>query len=65
MPCTQQLAYTFAFGGEDYPVHPLDMSWPDPSDPSQTTCIGAIQYSNSLGNTGDLYVRQLPLAIEY
>lgn len=29
------------------------MSWPDPSDPSQATCIGALQYSSSLGRAGD------------
>jgi len=54
MPCTKQLALSFNFGGQEYPIHPLDMSWPDPTDPSQTTCIGALQYSSTLGPSGDL-----------
>jgi len=58
MPCTQQLAITFTFAGQDYAAHPLDMSWPDPADPSQMTCIGAIQYSDGLGETGDLCVQR-------
>jgi len=53
MPCTKQMALSFNFGGEEFPVHPLDMSWPDPTDPSQTSCIGALQYSNTLGQSGD------------
>ena len=53
MPCTKQLALSFNFGGQEFPVHPLDMSWPDPTDPSQTTCIGALQYSSTLGQSGD------------
>jgi hypothetical protein len=53
MPCTKQLALSFNFGGQDFPVHPLDMSWPDPTDPSQMTCIGALQYTSSLGQSGD------------
>lgn len=54
MPCTQQIALAFQFGNQTFAAHPLDMTWPDPSDPSQTTCIGAIQYSANLGNAGDL-----------
>jgi len=53
LPCTTQIALSFSIGGEDFAAHPLDMSWPDPSDPSQTTCIGALQYSSSLGQAGD------------
>ena len=53
MPCTQQIALSFVFGGETYAAHPLDMTWADPKDPSQQTCIGAIQYSSSLGKAGD------------
>ena len=53
MPCTQQLALSMIFGNQTFPIHPLDMTWPDPSDPSQQTCIGAIQYSSNLGKTGD------------
>jgi hypothetical protein len=53
MPCTTQLALSFVFGGKEYAVHPLDLSWPDPADPSQATCIGAIQYTSTLGQTGD------------
>ena len=53
MPCTTQIALTFNFGGVEYPVHPLDLSWPDPSDPSLATCIGAIQYSDSVADSGD------------
>lgn len=56
MPCTQPISLSFRFDGREYPVHPLDMSWPDPDDPAQKTCIGAIQYTSSLGETGDLYV---------
>lgn len=48
MPCKTQLALSFNFGGTWFAAHPLDMSWPDPTDPSQTTCIGAIQYASSL-----------------
>lgn len=54
MPCTQQIALSFQFGTQSFAVHPLDLSWPDPSDPSQATCVGAIQYSGSLGSAGDL-----------
>jgi hypothetical protein len=54
MPCTQQLALTFTIAGQDYPVHPLDMSWQAPGDESQSKCIGALQYSSNLGDTGDL-----------
>jgi hypothetical protein len=54
MPCKTQLALTFDFSGTKVPVHPLDMSYPDPSDPSQATCIGMIQYADNLGtNVGD------------
>ncbi|KAK8845361.1 hypothetical protein IAR55_006074 [Kwoniella newhampshirensis] len=53
MPCTQQMAITFKFDGQDVPVHPLDMSYVDPSDGSQSTCIGMIQYSSNLGDAGD------------
>ncbi|WRT63430.1 uncharacterized protein IL334_000335 [Kwoniella shivajii] len=53
MPCTQQLAFTFYIAGQDVPVHPLDMTYPDPDDPSQAQCIGMIQYSSNLGQTGD------------
>lgn len=45
-PCTQQIAVTFTIGGNDFPVHPLDMSWPDPEDPTQVSCYGAIQYAD-------------------
>lgn len=45
-PCTQQISVTFNIGGNDYPVHPLDMSWPDPDDPTQVSCFGAIQWAN-------------------
>jgi hypothetical protein len=55
MPCKTQLALTFEFGGTKVPVHPLDMSYPDPDDPSQATCIGMIQYADNLGSdVGDL-----------
>jgi hypothetical protein len=54
MPCTTQLAFSFNFAGQDFPAHPLDMSWPDPDDSTQATCIGAIQYSSTLGDAGDL-----------
>ncbi|RSH79075.1 uncharacterized protein EHS24_002007 [Apiotrichum porosum] len=53
MPCTKQLAYTVTIGGEDYPIHPLDMSWTDPDDVSMATCIGAIQYVTNLGTSTD------------
>ena len=53
MPCTSQLALSFTFAGQVFPVHPLDLSWPDPNDPSQATCIGAIQYASNLGDSGD------------
>ena len=50
MPCKTQVALTFDFSGSKVPVHPLDMSYPDPSDPSQSTCIGMIQYADNLGS---------------
>nr|ODN86690.1 hypothetical protein L203_03938 [Cryptococcus depauperatus CBS 7841] len=53
MPCTKQIALTFNIDGQDFPVHPLDMTYPDTSDPSQTTCVGMIQYSDKLGGLGD------------
>ncbi|OXG13527.1 endopeptidase [Cryptococcus neoformans Ze90-1] len=53
MRCTQQLALTFMIAGQQIPVHPLDMSYEDPSDVSQKTCIGMIQYSDNLGDSGD------------
>ncbi|WWD22304.1 hypothetical protein CI109_106795 [Kwoniella shandongensis] len=53
MPCTQQMAITFRFNSREIPVHPLDMSYMDPADSSQSTCIGMIQYSNNLGESGD------------
>lgn len=55
MPCTQPLSLTFTFGGTDYPVHPLDMSWIDTADSSFQVCIGALQYAGNIGDTtGDL-----------
>lgn len=49
------MTLTFDFGGAEIPVHPLDMTYPDPSDPSQNTCIGMIQYADNLGDSvGDL-----------
>lgn len=54
MPCTQPLSFTLTFGGTDFPVHPLDMSWIDTRDPSLQTCIGALQYADNLDNRGDL-----------
>lgn len=56
MPCTQQMAITFRINGQNIPVHPLDMTYTDPSDSTQATCIGMIQYSSNLGESGDLYV---------
>ncbi|WVQ80478.1 hypothetical protein IAT38_002583 [Cryptococcus sp. DSM 104549] len=53
MPCTKQMALTFTFGGQSIPVHPLDMSYVDTDDASQQTCIGMIQYSSNLGDSGD------------
>ncbi|ODN97025.1 hypothetical protein I350_08003 [Cryptococcus amylolentus CBS 6273] len=53
MPCSKQIALTFNIGGVDIPVHPLDMSYVDPSDLSQSTCIGMVQYSSNLGDSGD------------
>ncbi|WVQ76421.1 hypothetical protein IAR50_006088 [Cryptococcus sp. DSM 104548] len=53
MPCSQQFALTFNIGGVDIPVHPLDMTYVDPSDLSQSTCIGMVQYSSNLGDSGD------------
>lgn len=52
-PCTTQISVTFNIGGNDYPVHPLDMSWPDPDDPTQASCFGAIQYMD-LGHKTDI-----------
>lgn len=55
LPCKTQLAFTFEFSGSKVPIHPLDMSYPDPTDPSQATCIGMIQYADNLGtDVGDL-----------
>lgn len=54
MPCKTQMALSFDFGGVEVPVHPLDMTYPDPSDPSQTTCIGMVQVADNLGDVGDL-----------
>lgn len=59
MPCTMQIALTFTFAGKAYPIHPLDMTYPDPADPSQATCIGMIQYASNLGDAGDLLVLSL------
>ncbi|KAL7418968.1 hypothetical protein Q5752_006652 [Cryptotrichosporon argae] len=55
MPCTTQLAITFTIGGVAFPVHPLDMTWSDSSttSSSQQTCVGALQYSSTLGSSGD------------
>ena len=44
---------SFYFSGQEYPVHPLDMSYPDPQDPSQQTCIGMIQVSDDISYQGD------------
>ncbi|WVW81569.1 hypothetical protein I302_103564 [Kwoniella bestiolae CBS 10118] len=53
LPCTQQMALTFNIAGQAFPVHPLDMTYPDPEDASQKQCIGMIQYSSNLGESGD------------
>ncbi|WVR03361.1 hypothetical protein IAU60_000352 [Kwoniella sp. DSM 27419] len=53
MPCKQQIALTFNIAGQSVPVHPLDMTYPDPEEASQTQCIGMIQYSDNLGDSGD------------
>lgn len=50
MPCKTPLSLTFEFSGSKVPLHPLDLSYPDPSDPSQATCIGMIQYADNLGS---------------
>jgi hypothetical protein len=44
---------TFTFGGTDYPMHPLDMSYIDTEDPSFSRCLGVLQYAD-LNNRGDL-----------
>jgi len=54
MPCTQPLTFSFLIGDNEFPVHPLDMSWPDPDDESRQMCIGAVQVSNNLGIHGDI-----------
>ncbi|ORY31937.1 aspartic peptidase domain-containing protein [Naematelia encephala] len=54
MPCTKQISLAFTIAGQQFPVHPLDMTYPDPTDASQSTCIGMIQYSSTLGDTGDI-----------
>ncbi|ODO01903.1 hypothetical protein L198_02632 [Cryptococcus wingfieldii CBS 7118] len=53
LPCSKQIALAFNIGGVDIPVHPLDMSYVDPSDLGQSTCIGMVQYSSNLGDSGD------------
>ncbi|OCF59967.1 hypothetical protein L486_02640 [Kwoniella mangroviensis CBS 10435] len=53
MACTQQVSLTFNIAGQAIPVHPLDMTYPDPEDASQKQCIGMIQYSSNLGDSGD------------
>ncbi|TXT07401.1 hypothetical protein VHUM_03121 [Vanrija humicola] len=52
MPCNVPITLTVTIGGFDYPIHPLDMSYVDPSDPTQSTCIGAVQVA-PLANNAD------------
>ncbi|BEJ17922.1 hypothetical protein CspHIS471_0701990 [Cutaneotrichosporon sp. HIS471] len=52
LPCNTPLTLTFTFGGTDYPVHPLDMSYIDTADQSLSRCLGVLQYAN-LQNRGD------------
>lgn len=68
-PCTQQIAVTFNIGGNDFPVHPLDMSWPDPDDPTQVSCFGSIQYANLNGKAdvvlGSSFMRNVYSVFRY
>ncbi|CAK9782412.1 acid protease [Cutaneotrichosporon oleaginosum] len=52
LPCNVPLTLTFTFGGIDYPVHPLDMSYIDTEDASFSRCLGVLQYAD-LNNRGD------------
>lgn len=52
LPCNTPLTLTFTFGGTDYPVHPLDMSYIDTADASLSRCLGVLQYAD-LQNRGD------------
>lgn len=53
LACNMPLTLTFTFGGTDYPMHPLDMSYIDTEDPSFSRCLGVLQYAD-LNNRGDL-----------
>ncbi|KAL1412088.1 hypothetical protein Q8F55_003085 [Vanrija albida] len=52
MSCNTPITLTVTIGGYDYPIHPLDMSYVDPNDPTQSTCIGAVQVA-PLANNAD------------
>lgn len=52
MSCNTPIALTVSIGGFEYPIHPLDMSYVDPSDPTQSQCIGAVQVA-PLANNAD------------
>lgn len=53
MPCTTQMALALTIGGTKYPIHPLDLTWPD-KDPGSSNCVGGLQYTPSIKDTGDL-----------
>lgn len=53
MPCTTQIALSLTIGGKDYPIHPLDVTWPE-QDPSSSNCVGGLQYAPSIADTSDI-----------
>lgn len=53
VPCKQEIAVSFTFGSQVYPLHPLDMSDYTSLDPSHQNCLGSMQYASGL-NAGDI-----------
>ncbi|ESK86192.1 aspartic peptidase a1 [Moniliophthora roreri MCA 2997] len=54
IPCDYELNVTFMFGGHEYPISPLDMSWEIPDGTGDIYCINYFQQTadNIAGNKG-------------
>ncbi|CAE6417751.1 unnamed protein product [Rhizoctonia solani] len=68
-PCNLPINVTFAIGGVEYAVHPLDMTYLDSYNPYSGNCIGSWQASDSLYSTdivlGAAFMRNVYTVLQY
>ncbi|TFY71525.1 hypothetical protein EVG20_g1470 [Dentipellis fragilis] len=62
VPCNTSVNLTFTFGGQEYPVHPLDMTIPSAQvfadGQNRTVCVNSYQAGNTSANLVDLILGQ-------